>query len=637
MRLQAGFSLLSEQTKQAIMSEQDQLLNQAFAENVVERLRNQTVLAVLWERLSPIEQEAAQMFLRYAPQGFLSKREWDRLAKAGSASWLTALTRLRRVGLIVTVRKLWSEIGYLMPLEVREGLTAVVSPAAKNGYNDFLTKSLSYYIPAGRGIHLDMFALLVHIFNEDVPLTKKRRIHGRYLPRMASLFSFDDRHVADLMKELMPDAKSYSTYPPQLAMLLDIGMRLGLLTADGEQLQIAGEKIDAWLAESPHTQMEELLRTIVDHYLLPEPWLEAANFEMRKHPGSDWHSVSDLLNRLGERGFSLPDNPGERLLEMWLHPLLGLGLIRLGRNQEGTLYYSWNQFSAQEVANGWYMEPTADLLIPAGVSLSLLWELSRYANLCFEGEMVKGSLQEARIQHELAKGMEEAKIVTFLQTYCFHPIPEAVKGQINQWAKKAKQIRLEHVICVRTVDGRVLKELLQLPSLSPFLTDIISETSFLISLRQEKELLRLLKEYGYQPISGGRVGATKNKIANQEPGEESPMRSGLFDIRCVWQEYQIENVFPAYAEAIPQLALLPRLWTQHFQSYHPKTLRDLLQRSHELELTVRLETKEGEREGTVQRVHMENGYWSVTLLSGKKVHRYALEGVKRARILLPHL
>lgn len=239
-----------------------------------------------------------------------------------------------------------------------------------------------------------------------------------------------------------------------------------------------------------------------------------------------------------------------------------------------------------------------------------------------------------KIQGVLARGGQESEILQFLQKHCFHPLPPSVQDQLDQWARGAKQIRLEPVICVRTADRRVLAELMELPSLAPFLTERISDTAFLIQPKQEGELLRLLKEYGYQPTGGGVLAPAE---PSGQQGAKSQLQSGLFDIRPSWHEYHIENVFPDYKEAIPQLAQIPKLWTQHYQSYHATTLRDLLQRARELELPILIETRDGELEGIVQNVQVENGYWWVTMLVGKKLHRHPIDAIARARILLPQL
>ncbi|RNB79218.1 hypothetical protein EDM56_29730 [Brevibacillus fluminis] len=635
MRLQAGFSLLSEATKQSILAEQNQMVIQAKASNdPAEQLADPYFLSSLWERLSLKEKEAAMLFLQKAPQGFLKKRDWDQLTKAGSAAWLTALTRLRRLGMIVTVRKLWSEIGYIMPHEVRESLHRVVQADEENSLNDILTKSLSYYISAGRGIHLDMFALLAHIYNEELQLTKKGTIHARLLPKLTSLLSLQDIHTDRWLQSLLPDSKNHPPYAPQLAFLLDLGMRLGFLETDGSRLSIVRERTDSWLALSYAEQVDGLLQAVVDTYLPPEPWLAAVHFELSQEEKAGWNRVRELLERLRHSGYELPDDAMQQLCDRWLHPLLGMGYIQLGSDPEGDLYVKWNPIESHSAAAGWYMEPTGDLLIPSLVPLSLLWELSRYADLSFEGGLVKGTLSMGKIQSALAHGEQEGEILQFMQKHCFHPIPPSVQNQLDQWARGAKQIRLETVVCVRTADRRILAELMELPSLAPFITEPISDTAFLIQPKHAGELLRLLKEYGYQPTSGG-------VLAPAEPNDQivakSQLQSGLFDIRPSWHEYHIENVFPNYTEAIPQLAQIPKLWTQHYQSYHANTLRDLLQRARELELTILMETRDGELEGIVQNVQVENGYWWVTMLVGKKLHRYPIDAITRARILLPQL
>lgn len=476
-----------------------------------------------------------------------------------------------------------------------------------------------------------MFALVEHIYNEDFPLTKKRTIHGRSIPRLTGVLSLQPQHVEKLVSAFGPEHKS-NNYPPQLALMLDIGLRKGLIQMEGSALQVSRNNLSEWLQSPSAVLQDGLLDFFVEHYLLPIPWLEAAFFEMRRSMTDGWHSVEHVLERLRNFGFSLPETAAEELLHLCLHPLLGFGFVKLGIDETGRLFWNWASLGRNGDASGWYMESTGDLIIPGSTSLSTLWQLARYADVSYEAELVRGTLSSAKIQNELAKGVAEHEILDFLQSHCFHPLPDAVKGLLDQWARTARQIRLEHVVCVRLADKRVLQELKELPSLAPFLGEIVSETAFFIAPSQERELVALLREYGYQPIQG-KVTAVTEHAQGDLTGESAGI--GLFSLQHSWHEYQIENVFPEYEDTVPQLTSIPKLWTQHFQSYHPKTLRDLLQRSQELELAVRIDTKNGEWEGIVTKVQVENGFWCLTLLSGKKLHRCMLEDIHRARILLP--
>jgi 3-keto-L-gulonate-6-phosphate decarboxylase len=98
----------------------------------------------------------------------------------------------------------------------------------------------------------------------------------------------------------------------------------------------------------------------------------------------------------------------------------------------------------------------------------------------------------------------------------------------------------------------------------------------------------------------------------------------------------VENVFPDPSDGVPQLSRLPRIWTQHYQSYHPQTLRDLLKRAEELQLTVRVQLAEGtEQEGVPVKVEIQLGFWHVTLDTRAGKSRLRLDDIQRVRMLLP--
>ncbi|TGU67231.1 hypothetical protein EN829_066900, partial [Mesorhizobium sp. M00.F.Ca.ET.186.01.1.1] len=125
-----------------------------------------------------LERTVIKLFLTKAPRGFFSKRTWERETAKEHRHLSIGLTRLRRLGLILTVRKMWSEIGYVMPQEIREQLTMQLLPPLTSAYVS-LSKTLPYYISAGRGIHLDLFGLLLFVRDQQVPVTQKGSIHRR--------------------------------------------------------------------------------------------------------------------------------------------------------------------------------------------------------------------------------------------------------------------------------------------------------------------------------------------------------------------------------------------------------------------------------------------------------------------------
>ncbi len=637
MRVRAGCSMLSESTKMAIIAEQNHRMRQSFDLDLESRLENRIFLTTLWEHLHTTEREVIKQFLLHAPQGFLGKRDWDRLMKGASANQVVALTRLRRLGLILTVRKLWSEVGYIMPLEVRVDFLARIDTRQlpeKTTVQESLG-TLSYYIPQGRGIHLDMFALFNYLRTHELPLTKRQLLHSRSVARLVPLFTLASEHAEPFLAEIA-ETVHVPDYPPQLTVILDLAMRLQLVQIDNLHLRLNEAKLAEWLNQPNQVLWDNLYRVIVDYYLPQEPWLELFAFRMHHVPGGKWVAVEWTLAEVAAVGGQLPDDAEAVVTRRWLHLLLGLGFVKLGHSADGMLYWSWQPVQEQAGPFGWYIESGGDVIVPPTVPLTLLWQLASYSELVFEGEMIRCQLSMRKVQHCLANGQSEAAIRTFLDEHCMHPLPEMVADQLQKWAHGAKQIRFESVVCVRTADPRILVELQQLSLLAPYLGEVISPTAFLVRQDKAPGLYQALKQCGYDPQGDLLTAVQRPPIERPDPQRAEQQECvGLFDAKRIFEAYQVENVFPEVTDSLPQLGLLPKMWTQHFQSYHPQTLRELFRRSQELQLQVKMETGTGSLEGIPQTVSVENGYWYVTVEAERKLHKYKMDEIHRARILLP--
>ncbi|NGQ94757.1 hypothetical protein G3578_06110 [Brevibacillus sp. SYP-B805] len=637
MQVRMGLSMLSEATIEKIIAEQNRRLGSSSDLDLSSRLTSPAYVAGLWEKTTEPEREVARLFLLQAPQGFVSRREWERLVQHAPLRFSLGLTNLRRLGLILTVRKLWSEVGYLMPFEVREMLATMLqrtAPREKTPVSDPV-QAPTYYIPSGRGIHLDLIALLLFIREHEVPLTQKKTIHRRALVKLEDLFSLTDAHVAGWFSSLFPPAAKESC-SAKTSVILDLALRLSLIRMEQGRLRLVAERVAEWLDAPAAVRWSRIMHVAMSHYLPAHPWLEGAAFAMNDHGHDRWSAVDRLLDNLKRLGYQLPDDALHMIVEQWLHPLLGFGWIQLGHAGNNSLRWRWNPLIRRESEDGWYVQPTGEVLVPPLVSLKRIWELSRLGEVSFAGEMIRCTLEARRIQAYVAQGGTPEQALSFLQDGCIHPLPDSVVEMLHRWGKEAKQIRLERVVRVRVADPRLLQEMRQIPTLQPYLTEIISATDFLVRPEQESELSAVLRRCGYQPLAGeaaGYVGIAREETAAPAPPEES---AGLFADQRPWTGYQVENTFPEQDDQTSRLDGLPRMWTRHFQSYHPQTLRDLCRRAAELRIDIRMELASGEeRQGTPLEVGVDMGYWVLTLEAGRKRYKYRLDEIRRVQIILP--
>lgn len=613
------------------MLEQDHRLASHRELTLHARLTDADYVEQLWQACSQAEQDVARLFLFQAAQGFLTKKEWDRLA-ARQVRFALGLTRLRRLGFVFTVRKLWSEVGYMMPQEIREILiTRLVRQKGKEKALESSSdhQALSYYIAAGRGIHLDLFGMLLYMREHEIPLTQRKTIHRRVLQKLEHRFSLQAAHVDEWFNRYYPPPIKES-YQPETAIILDLALRLGLLRLEQARICIAMDAVAEWLACPAAVRFGREWQIITDAYLPCEPWFEAYAILMKQHVGEQWINSDELLVQLRELGYALPDDAPKQLLKNWLHPLLGLGWIQLGEFAERT-YWRWNPLIRRESEDGWYVQPTGEMIIPPLVSLKKLWELSKIAEITFDGEWIRAALDPKRLQSYVSRGANWQDALAFLQEGSAYPIPVEAQQLLRRWSEQARQIHLEHVVRVRVAEPRLLDDMLQIPMLAPYLGERISPTEMLVAVDAQQDLADALRRCGYEAVL-----SEPQRHAEQAAAGTSGENIGLFDATGQLAGYQVENTFPDADESLGQLRALPKMWTSHYQAYHPQTLRDLCKRAVELGLSIRIELTNGSQwTGIPLRLEVDMGYWVLTLENGRRRNSCRLEEISRAQIILP--
>ncbi|MGG4494373.1 hypothetical protein [Brevibacillus reuszeri] len=629
MRVQDSLEYLSETTQQAILVEQRKRFGIADDMDLSSRLQDPHFLGQVWDQAGELERTVIRLFVTRATRGFFSKRSWERETAKEHRHLSVGLTKLRRLGLILTVRKMWSEIGYFMPQEVREQMTLYLLPEPSEAFVS-LSKTLPYYIPAGRGIQLDLFGLLVFIRENQVPVTQKGAIHRRMSQKMQPLLSLTDEHAKGLV---LPPLNQEPREGLALTVTLDFALRLGLIQTSERRLVIQPYQIQQWLSLSPPERWEQLFEMAIQQYLPHGGWWDAFVQVMKAVSLDQWCFLEAQLSMLETAGFALPSEAKSFVTEQWLHLLAGMGWIELGEGDDQKLYWRWNSLPRLTAEEGWFIDPAGAITIPPLVPLQDVWEISKLCQLEFDGPLIRGELSARMLQSYLTAGATEQQALEILRSGCAHPLPEGLIEMIYQWAKTARQIQMEPCFCVRTAHAGFVEEWKQISEFRPFLSQVISPTEFLIPQGMEFALISTLRQFGYEPQVLSHFSALS---AGADSTTDEKGRNGLFLVERPWDGYAVENTFPEPTDGIPEIVSLPKMWTQHFQSYHPQSMRDLFKRSVELQLEVDYQLRGQEKlRGTPLEVRVELGYWMVTMETETGKHRYRMEDMERVRIVVP--
>lgn len=630
--------MLSDRTKQLIQTEHLKRVPQLSRERDIHSFVNDSeYLEQLWTSLTEAERQTVLFFYLSSSKGFFRKKEWEDKVQNQNPHLEIGLTGLRRLGLVFTVRKLWSDIGYIMPVEVRQAFAKYILTREEKVRDAIADSSeaLSYYIPTGRGIHLDLFACLLFIRDIQPTITQKRTINKRYLQKLSPLFSLLDEHIAGWYHSMFP-YEVQKSYSPVEAFLLDLGLRLRLLRVENKKLMLSMSDVMSWLSLDFKTRQSKLFALITTNFVPAESWLEAFLHQMLHTAGPDWLSVEAKFQQLEQIGFSIPVNRVEVLKQQLLHPLAGCGFIELGESEKG-LFWRSNPTTSVEVSQ-WYVEPTGTVLVPPITPLDQLWSLSRIAQVTFSGDFVRGELHPAKLQLFLSEGGSEEEIISFLQKSCPYPLPQAVVDQIKNWSRQGTQIRVEQAAIVTVANPGILQELQQISTVLPFIRKIISDCEFLVEWGALEQLTHTLRGLGFEPSEGkvDRYTPLASPVSDAHSVKEEVSHEGLFSLATPWEGYKIENILPDRTLSGKEVADLPKIWTQHLQSYHPQTLKDMLRRASELKISVLIQKANGEEiQGIPVKVEVEMGYWMTILEQDRRKHKMKIDDIKRIRLVIP--
>jgi hypothetical protein len=99
----------------------------------------------------------------------------------------------------------------------------------------------------------------------------------------------------------------------------------------------------------------------------------------------------------------------------------------------------------------------------------------------------------------LGRGIQVEQILAFLRQSSGDRLPGNVAGQLQMWAGRFGQVRLEEVVLLRVESEQVLKELLILPETRDLIARVLSPTMALVRKRDLPPLQKELRALGYLP------------------------------------------------------------------------------------------------------------------------------------------
>ncbi len=144
------------------------------------------------------------------------------------------------------------------------------------------------------------------------------------------------------------------------------------------------------------------------------------------------------------------------------------------------------------------VHPDLGVELPPPANLYVRFQLERFADLESESPC-RYRLTVGGLGRALGRGLRVEQIVAFLRQASAGALPAPVVAQLQTWAGRFGQVRLEEVGLLQVKEERVLKELAILPETRPFIGKRLSPTAALVKKEDFSRLRQALRDLGFLP------------------------------------------------------------------------------------------------------------------------------------------
>ncbi len=604
MKFQDMKSMLSERVREQVALEHQKTdLQLTF-------LLDSEYLHSCWESMSEEEKQVIHFFILVSGDDFLTYRELEQSKlPLHPTRFRLAMTRLQRLGLIFTLRRMWGELAYIMPCEIVNHFRKIWVPKSHDWKSQGLPLDhTSYHILD------DLLQVLNTVNRKTLELTKKGT-----LPKKILKLLFEHTKVNHELFAGFPNSPTLlSPYDLHEAILLDLLVQIELLVKKGNEL-VLGD-IEKWIHQPIEKVSVQLMKQLIG-YLDLNPKLAHFYALIQDLDKGECYSVTAILHDMKEFA-----SPIGEVRDRLILPLSRLGFMQSEVKQDD-LIFMWK--NRGEIPQSFlYIQPNFEIMVPGFAPLSLKWELLSFTSMVKKEEMWVFKLDKNAAQGSFEKGKSAEEITGYLQSVSQAPIPENVAEAIREWERQLQQVSFFDARIMKISHIELARELEKIPIISQYFQEKLGERAYVIHVKDWDLLVMELEKRGYL------TGTVKNLLLIKSEEEADSIQ--FFKPQPSGGDYKVESVFPELEDAIPELRKIPRMWISHYSRYHESTLRELIQWAIQLGLEVRMEWKGKACNIQPHSLVNRHGFW--TMLSGdlnKMEKAFRIEEIGKIQLLVP--
>jgi hypothetical protein len=630
-------------------------------------LTDPSCLAELVPHLSADEKNTLRLILStFGCEPFtrdaLEKQSALRMAGAQVA---IGLLGLRRVGIIAAFRKAWGEQLFVLPEDAFAAWQQLLYPSVElrtSGDNSALAlleaentghfsktdQEATPYNP--RGLAQQLFHFLVACYQQpSLPLTNKGTLHKKQLSKVT-------QHLS-LPREILRSAGlTYAfrdIYDDQAVLMLEMAIRMGIISGQGDQYLFNQEACMSWLQGSYDEQQGHLYR-IWRQLLLPAPaWLQHGISLMERVGSRRWYEVDAIVkgiwvccSHMGQ--LDEESSLRQAFVSTWIAPLSIFRFLELSTDQKGILWFRWLITPVQMASTvkeddrisietnlklpSLYVQPDFEMLLPPDVSLRTEWDIAAFSDLQTTDLVRTYRLTKESFYRAWEKGISSEEIIHILQENAYYDVPSHITVTLQQWGEQSGKLHFAEVTLLRCRSSDVADALLRNEKCLPFLEDRISGSDFIV-LREHLSLLaKCLENMGFNPRS-----SRKNKHSEVSYSVSSPeiQTAGLCYSRDTIQLYEMDTQLPERDDLYPEMQDIPLSWLQEFRAYHGSTRKEMIRKAIEWKSCLQLR-KEGRNRFIIPRnLREERSGWILEGLEEYQEISLSGEDWEEMKLILP--
>lgn len=592
------------------------------APDILKHHEDPDLLLQVLTQLSADELYALDLMLgQFGMQSFAYEKLLERAKHVIAGARLSiALKGLRQHGLVYAVAKTWGERLYFIPTDLFPLLIQCRMPVP---FERRVQDELSLTKEAGRGIVYDLFYILSVIGQHGAPLTAKGALHKKHVQKLHTCLSITTQELSPLQLQYPhPDV-----LPSNLAFVLDLAMRLGLLFKTPETYRLQPERLYAWLSLPKAAMEERLWQLFLGFAPVAEVWKQHVVYQLAntRATASDdpsaWLAVDSLVNTLRSQPFN---HDARRVAELhqevlgWVHLLNALGWLVLADDGAERSYFRWVKEARNEDAGQLYVQPDFEVIVPPDVSFLIRWELASCAELVRMDHVSIYRLTKESYMRAVDQGHTAEHVIQFLAEKSRAGIPDTVELAVRAWHRQYGRAYFAEVTLLRCTDEQMAQQIRGMGSILPEV-QAIGELDFLVPKDRVEAIRAMLDKAGITPKRGMSGDAFEDDLHFEtlRPGhsylaEETTVTfPGFIYTQQNVQYYELDMRLPTNEQLFPGLSGVPRMWLAEQRAYHPSTMKEIVEQAIAWEATIRLSDRMEERVLQPVLLQPEGEHWIV--------------------------